>query len=268
MEERQTPRFTSSRVEICRTHNYSASGCDGSSLGSCMLDHSHCHWCGNHGHRALNCPTAGKNHSTTFKRKERKQAPADNKRPKTQANKSNTHAPAIAVSCRACGLSCPSRNALFVHLKTCPAQVPPTIHEASGQPNTMLAVPVRLEDAPSPPAFLYVTGGRYRGRTLVSLPAPPEADPSPICSLCAPGLRRTTSAAYTQRKLGACRLHARASRLSRPRHVRRLARRPPLHTAVAHILFYVQVGSGQALDGGRRRQALKSGLVRGRESAV
>ena len=43
-------------VEICRFHNYDTSqGCIRHREKRCPLDHQHCHWCGEQGHRALEC---------------------------------------------------------------------------------------------------------------------------------------------------------------------------------------------------------------------
>ena len=53
------PRFVRGDVEICRFHNYSADGCiRREKFGMCMFDHEHCHWCGEHGHRAWECEHA------------------------------------------------------------------------------------------------------------------------------------------------------------------------------------------------------------------
>jgi hypothetical protein len=48
-------------IEICRYHNYSKEGCKRGALGRCKMNHTHCHWCGQENHRALECtrPTPG-----------------------------------------------------------------------------------------------------------------------------------------------------------------------------------------------------------------
>ncbi|CAD7965238.1 unnamed protein product [Amoebophrya sp. A25] len=44
------------KVEICRFHNYDFEvGCKRRALGRCLFDHEHCHWCGQRGHRAVEC---------------------------------------------------------------------------------------------------------------------------------------------------------------------------------------------------------------------
>ena len=59
------PRFVRGDVEICRFHNYSADGCiRREKFGMCMFDHEHCHWCGEHGHRAWECEHAVKAHQS------------------------------------------------------------------------------------------------------------------------------------------------------------------------------------------------------------
>ena len=43
-------------VRICEFHNYDPAGCKKGARGACELDHTHCHFCGAEGHRALECP--------------------------------------------------------------------------------------------------------------------------------------------------------------------------------------------------------------------
>ncbi|CAD7962015.1 unnamed protein product [Amoebophrya sp. A120] len=44
-------------IEICRFHNYDKeNGCKRWKLGKCDLDHSHCHYCLQKGHKAVECP--------------------------------------------------------------------------------------------------------------------------------------------------------------------------------------------------------------------
>ena len=46
-----------SDLSICRYHNYHVDGCKKTLDESCPFDHTHCHWCRQPGHRAIECPT-------------------------------------------------------------------------------------------------------------------------------------------------------------------------------------------------------------------
>ena len=46
----------SAGTRICEFHNYDGAGCLNHRKGKCQLDHCHCHFCAEAGHRALECP--------------------------------------------------------------------------------------------------------------------------------------------------------------------------------------------------------------------
>eukprot|EP00392_Amoebophrya_sp_AT5.2_P011691 g11774.t1 len=55
-EGEEPPGTTGGRVEVCRFHNYDKeNGCKRFAQGRCPLDHEHCHFCLQKGHRAVDC---------------------------------------------------------------------------------------------------------------------------------------------------------------------------------------------------------------------
>ena len=216
-------RYTSNQIEICRPHNYSASGCHRNE--DCELDHLHCHWCGNSGHKALACPTNGANHSLTNKRREKKHLSNNNAKSKKQKNSKTVHDsktsdsdliisddhdlssnssynnPTTTVAstsspsstsvsiptCRICSQTFPSRNRLYKHIKTCGTSSISSSEaeraDSSSSFSSSPAGPASSSSVPSVPnstglaeekdgkqAYLYVTGGRFRGRMCLNNP--------------------------------------------------------------------------------------------------
>ena len=145
------PRVFPDGMEACRFHNYAPEGCARARLGRCPMDHARCHWCGAEGHVARACAAAADAAEEAIVHEGLRAAkPPVREREGTEGTERPTpegSSEGLAPTPEVEGVGRPSGT-------------------RSGNPENERASSERFPLATSRPTYLYVVGGRNRGKTV------------------------------------------------------------------------------------------------------